>query len=211
MRAGGFGVVIGNPPYVQLAAISDYTLVGYRCLACKNIYPVVLERCLALGAQQGRQGFIVPVSSISTDGYSSLQENYLRKKVHVSCFDDRPSRLFDGLQHIRLSIFLIAQASQPGWYSTRYHKWYAEERYLDDRLAKRPTLFEKLYYQKAQPWRIPNSVPKLTAKKEVSLLKKLENVPVRIENLVQSRGDQRRGGGGRRHHRLHVLLLRGRP
>jgi hypothetical protein len=79
----------------------------------------------------GEQGYIVPVSSVSTDGYSSLQDLLGSMSVHYSSFDDRPSRLFDGLQHIRLTIHLIhKEKDKNGFYATRYNKWYSEERDL---------------------------------------------------------------------------------
>jgi hypothetical protein len=170
MREGGFDVVIGNPPYVQLKEISKYQLHGYSCTDCGNVYPVVLERCLSVCAQGGRQGYIVPVSSISTDGYSSLQERYRSKRVHVSCYDDRPSRLFDGLEHIRLVIFLLSN-NEPAWFSTRYHKWNSQER---------ESLFERLSYVAAREGIIRNSVPKLTAPLELSILSKLAAVSMTI-------------------------------
>jgi len=163
MREGGFDVVIGNPPYIQLKEIVSYQPLSYSTTECGNVYPVVLERCLSLCHKNGRQGYIVPVSSISTDGYRSLQALYRRKAVHVSCYDDRPSRLFDGLEHIRLVIFLLSDNS-PSWTSTRYHKWNSQER---------SSLFERLSYARAAEGIVSNSVPKLTAQIESSILDKL--------------------------------------
>jgi hypothetical protein len=83
MREGGFDVVIGNPPYIQLKEIKKYQPRGYACAKCGNIYPVILERSLSLCAIGGKQGYIVPVSSISTDGYSPLQNHYRKKRVQA--------------------------------------------------------------------------------------------------------------------------------
>ena len=171
MREGGFDVVIGNPPYIQLREIASYQVRGLTCTDCGNIYPVVLERCLSIIAKTGRQGYIVPVSSISTDGYSSLQERYRKRRVHVSSYDDRPSRLFDGLEHIRLVIFLLSNDSPPAWFSTRYHKWNSQER---------NTLFEQLAYVAAREGIVGNSVPKLTSEVELSILSKLSTVPMTV-------------------------------
>lgn len=171
MREGGFDVVIGNPPYIQLSEITQYRTRDYACAECGNIYPLILERCLSITAQNGRQGYIVPVSSISTDGYSTLQEQYQLRRVHVSCYDDRPSRLFDGLEHIRLVIFLLSNSSKPAWLSTRYHKWNTQER---------GSLFERLSYVTAQKGIVRNSIPKLTSKIELPILLKLAAVPMTI-------------------------------
>ena len=168
---GGFDVVIGNPPYIQLAEITRYQFRGYSCAACGNIYPVMLERCISISANSGYQGYIVPVSSVSTDGYSSLQEKYRQKRVYVSCYDDRPSRLFEGLEHIRLVIFLLSGSGRPAWYTTRYHKWNNQER---------DQLFEKLAYVEAKEGIVRNSIPKLTSKTEQSILSKIGSFPLTI-------------------------------
>jgi len=137
MAAGGFDAVIGNPPHVQLSEIGDYSVKRYACADCGNLYAVMLERSAELVHSHGRTGFIIPVSSISTDGYSSLQAIYSKQYSHISCFDDRPSRLFDGLEHIRLVIALAARSQSPRWVTTRYYKWTSEER---------QNLFQRLAY-----------------------------------------------------------------
>ena len=111
MQQGGFGVVIGNPPYIELKAVTDYRTVGYDCAEAGNLYALVIERCYRIVHTSGRQGFIVPVSSVSTDRYESLQRLLTSRNLWYSSFDDRPSRLFDGLEHIRLTIHLIGHKS----------------------------------------------------------------------------------------------------
>ncbi len=166
MAAGGFDAVIGNPPYVQLSEITEYDVSRYLCAPSGNLYAVMLERCEVLVSRHGRTGFIVPVSAISTDGYSTLQDLYAPQCVHVSCFDDRPSRLFEGLEHIRLVILLSGHdGSSPGWITTRYNKWTSEER---------GALFQRLVYCPTVPSPIPNAVPKVAHEVERSIFKKLE-------------------------------------
>ena len=65
MKDGGFDVILGNPPYVELNALREYRPKGYKCESCGNTYALFIERCLSLQVGPGREGFIVPVSSIS--------------------------------------------------------------------------------------------------------------------------------------------------
>ena len=164
MAGGGFDAVIGNPPYVQLSEVADYGVSRYSCADCGNLYAVMLERSATLVHPIGRTGFIVPVSAISTDGYSSLQKIYASQCTYVSCFDDRPSRLFDGLEHIRLVIVLGQQSDSPRWLMTRYHKWTTDER---------PNLFAKIAYFPAPVSPIENAVPKMGDELEESILQKV--------------------------------------
>ena len=165
MRRGGFDVIIGNPPYKELAAVRNYSTHGLTTVVTKNLYPLVLERCVSLGTQTGRQGFIVPVSSVSTEGYATLQTLLKRRDLHFSSFDDRPSRLFDGLEHVRLTIHLLGRYSDsPIMHSTRYNKWYGVER---------PILFAELAYSRTHCQLVSDTFPKLCSHVEHGILGKL--------------------------------------
>jgi hypothetical protein len=165
MSQGGFDVIIGNPPYVELKAVTDYQTVEYDCIEAGNLYALVLERCYDIVHAAGRQGFIVPVSSVSTDRYESLQRLLTSRDLWYSSFDDRPSRLFEGLEHIRLTIHLIGHSSlHPLLFSTRYNKWHAVER---------STLFYQLQLTSSRHVLIKNSLPKLTSVLEIGIIEKL--------------------------------------
>ena len=165
MNGGGFDVIIGNPPYVELNALHEYRPRGYACADSGNLYALVMERCSHLGRQQGRQGYIVPVSSISTDRYKTLQQLIMKRDDHFSAFDDRPSRLFDGLEHIRLTIHLLGRRTPtPQLFSTRYNKWTTDER---------PALFSKLRFSQSLSGMIEGTLPKLSSDCEKLILGKL--------------------------------------
>lgn len=167
LKSGGFNVIIGNPPYVELKQVSEYRLIGYSCYEAGNLYALVLERCLALGSTDSNQGFIVPVSSISTDRYVSLQRLLISRPLHYCSFDDRPSRLFDGLEHIRLTIHIIGSTAKPTILnSNKYNKWTSVERV---------NLFAKLTYAEVEHHPIQASLPKISSALEGSIIEKLSN------------------------------------
>jgi hypothetical protein len=164
LKSGGFDAIIGNPPYIELKEIAAYGLTKYSCKEAGNLYAVVIERCAALGKSSGRQGFIVPVSSVSTDRYESLQQLLVSREDWFSSFDDRPSRLFDGLEHIRLTIHILGRpAEQPILFSTRYNKWSAEEREF---------LFANLQFTRCTKSLVERTLPKLSAALETSIIAK---------------------------------------
>ncbi|MEP0804353.1 MAG: Eco57I restriction-modification methylase domain-containing protein [Chloroflexota bacterium] len=165
MNDGGFDVIIGNPPYIELAVIKNYQTIGYSCKDAGNLYALVIERGATLGRKNSRQGYIVPVSSISTDRYEPLQKLLASKDLHFSSFDDRPSRLFDGLEHIRLTIHIISPKSEtPTYFSTKYNKWVSEERNF---------LFQTLRYTSSTNLLFEGSLPKLTQDLEHGILDKV--------------------------------------
>jgi hypothetical protein len=76
MNDSGFGVVIGNPPYVSYAKVREkYRIIEetYRTMPCGNLYAYVTERTIQLIRSQGRLGIILPLSSTNANGNSSLQ------------------------------------------------------------------------------------------------------------------------------------------
>ena len=168
MSKGGFDVVIGNPPYKDLPMVVEYRVRGFASAATKNLYPIVMERSLQLSRHNGRLGFIVPVSSISTEGYKVLQELVFRYSGHFSSFDDRPSRLFEGLQHIRLTIHLIqhSDSNSPTLNVTECYRWNATERDF---------LFGRLSYKKVERNYLLGCLPKLSRPVEYAVLEKIWN------------------------------------
>ena len=166
MQAGGFNVVIGNPPYKELRAVTEYQIRGLSTVATRNLYPPVMERCFHFSTVDGRLGFIVPVSSISTQGYKTLQDVLFLHPGHFSSYDDRPSRLFDGLEHIRLSIHLLQNKNndQKQQSVTECYRWNADER---------PFLFGRLQYEVVEQDYLSGCMAKISRPLEHSILRKV--------------------------------------
>ena len=184
MHRGGFDVIVGNPPYIELKTLKQYSLKRYGCTEAGNLYAVMLERSISLCRSRGRLGFIVPVSSVSTDRYATLRSELSRRSLHYSSFDDRPSRLFDGLQHIRLAIHLIAPKVRlsSARFSTRYNKWSSRER---------AGLFAGLRYVRSdlvggESGR--GSLPKLSSDRERGILRKLYNEGRSMAHCLRASG-----------------------
>ena len=140
MNKGGFDVVIGNPPYVEYSKVrKEYQVNGFATVGCGNLYAMVVERSYTCLRQGGRFGMIVQLSYSCTDRMEPIQELCLSQSggLWLSHFDDRPAKLFDGLEHIRATIALSVKSANGvgGHYSTAYNRWYTESR---------PQLFESL-------------------------------------------------------------------
>ena len=109
MSQGGFDVIVGNPPYVEYRDIrKDYQVRGFATERCGNLYAMMVEQSYACLRRSGRFGMIVQLSYSCTDRMDPLQRLCLVQSAGfwLSHFDDRPAKLFDGLEHIRATIAL---------------------------------------------------------------------------------------------------------
>lgn len=165
LKGGGFDVIIGNPPYLDLRELTAYRLLGFKTLRTRNLYPVVIERSGVLGGNETRQGFIVPVSSVATEGYLTLQDIIARGTLFYSSFDDRPAHLFEGLDKNTLSILLMSGSLNAHRVcSTRMLRWNA---------AERGNLFSSFLYHSTPEARLTGCLPKIGTDKEFSIWAKL--------------------------------------
>lgn len=136
---GGFDVIIGNPPYVEYSKVKkEYTIKGYKSEKCGNIYAYVLERCFYILSKIGRFSMIVQNSIVCTDRMKPIQD-IMQEKYDLFCanFDDKPAKLFTGLQHMKGSIVICNPKQTNRIYSTEFTRWYD---------CFRAYLFEVLHY-----------------------------------------------------------------
>ena len=131
MRRGGFDVIIGNPPYVEYSKVrKTYRVKGLSTETCGNLYAFCTERSYDLLATNRRFGFIVQAPIVSTRRMYPLRM-FIQEHSSFSAyatFDDRPSKLFQGMDHCRVCIILSRTgALEHRPLTTRYHKWYKEE------------------------------------------------------------------------------------
>ncbi|MCW5775309.1 MAG: hypothetical protein KIS87_02540 [Phycisphaeraceae bacterium] len=181
ISTGGFDVVIGNPPYVEYSKVRDeYRILGFATESCGNLYAPCSERAYQLLRPSGRFGFIVQAPVVSTQRMRPARDLILARSdmVAIATFDDRPSKLFDGMHHCRLAI-LLARVSASGTsdtvHASRYYKWYAEER---------SHLFATLGYHAVPAAMCRDFVPKVRSGMELEILRRLSTARTSVGNLL---------------------------
>src|SRR5262249_14789083 len=130
MGAGGFDVILGNPPYiVNTPAKVPYVIKEehFRTYECKNLYAFVFERSLNLSHEKSSVSLIVQMTALSSEKLASLQDLLLERGLLVAVFfPRRPESVFDGVE-MPVSI-LVSRTGSPAMFTSRVSRFYTEER-----------------------------------------------------------------------------------
>ena len=165
---GGFDVIIGNPPYVEYSKIrKHYEVSNVKSIDAGNIYAYVIERSLYLSHIASRNGMIIQMSAFCTPRMKPFQKIWFEnaKFSSLAFFDDRPGKLFDNLQHIRVVIPILEKGKpSPFVATTCYNKFYSE---------CRKYVFSNLTYYTSDISRKDFSVIKIHCQVEENIAKKI--------------------------------------
>ena len=138
MHKGGFDVIVGNPPYVNCKSLG-YVVQSPKSLRFPDIYGYVVIQSHRITSQQGRCGFIVPLSVTFSFEFSDLRGQLASSGIHwFSSFDNIPAALFSGVSQ-RCTIWLSSSAGSD-LFATRLFRW---------RSAYRTFLLDNVIYNKA--------------------------------------------------------------
>lgn len=155
MNAGGFDVIIGNPPYVTSSKVRTmYSVRDFQTGECPDIYAWCVERTSQLLNDIGRTGMILPLSlGFSRDFdalrdllYSSYDSNWF------SSFGRIPAALFAHDVRVRNTIHIGSRRGGDEHRSSRLHRWFD---------CERPNLFSLLHYAHYNPGAWGGRIPKL--------------------------------------------------
>ena len=180
LNGGGFDVIIGNPPYVEMSDLADqYAIKNLSLIETGNLFAVCMERFTALLHSRGRVGVIVPISSVSTPRMLPLMKLLNRSfgPLCLSNFAVRPGKLFVGVD-MNLTIIVgekTAGKSVPSAFATGYNRW-------SEHL--RPSLFQILEYADSSLIEGRSAFTKLGRVIERSILERIAKQP----SLTRLRG-----------------------
>jgi hypothetical protein len=132
IKKGGFSILIGNPPYVELSKINyRKSLKSFYTEPTGNLYCPVVERSCVMTHKIGRLGMILPMSLSCTERMNEMRDVLESRQsvMWTSHFsgDAHPSVLFEGVK-LRLDILIVASSNQSRIFSSPYCKWFADAR-----------------------------------------------------------------------------------
>jgi hypothetical protein len=157
IAGGGFDVVIGNPPYIEMvrratpgsgkASASDFP--HFHTRIATDFYAICYERSLQLLHPRGRHAFIVPLNLAVTGDFASVR-SLINKRFSEfwSTFAKRPDSIFRGVETRNTILCLGPGDSQ---YGTKFNVFSQ---------ATRGYMFQTLEFGKIQR---ANSLPPFRA------------------------------------------------
>ena len=175
MSQGGFDVVIGNPPYLELREV-DYKMIGYTCIDTAAIHALCIERSAALLCNAGCMSMIVPLALPSTQRMKAVQNILERgnRNVWYGNFAWRPAKLFETVNRA-LTIFVMTPSDSPKSLSTAYQKWTSDSR---------EGLFDLINFAQVPRDRMSFWVPKIGSAIELPILDKLMSVRTSVADCI---------------------------
>ena len=165
MAAGGFDVIIGNPPYVSITKI-EYSLPKGRTGYFPDIYAHVLIRALSVSQTHGRLGMIVPLSVTFSEDFGELRGALSAAGLNwFSSYDNIPAAVFAGVSQ-RCTIWLTHRSTNRGIFVSPMYRWRSEYR---------PMLTSRISYTSLGEYNIAvRGIPKLAAALQCEVLDALQ-------------------------------------
>jgi len=160
---GGFDVIIGNPPYLEVRQIS-YEVSNFKTLDSGAVHVYCIERSLSLLSPQGNISMIVPLALVCTQRMTLIQKLIEENRsAWYANFAWRPAKLFDAVNRA-LTIFVANSQPHTNKQTTPYIKWASENREL---------LFKTIAYCIYNNKRDSFWMPKLHSQIENNILQKV--------------------------------------
>ena len=178
---GGFDVIIGNPPYLEVRQI-DYKISGYKTIDSGAVHAFCMERSLNLIHTKGNMSMIVPIALVCTQRMTTIQQLLENNRSSwYSNFAWRPAKLFDAVNRA-LSIFVVNASDTIHHYTTPYQKWISENR---------KNLFKEISYTQYDVRRDSFWMPKLSSDVENRILECILRQPKTIGNYITNRSQSK--------------------
>jgi len=179
LKKGGFDIVIGNPPYVDIYEVEYRSL-----LRAKNLYDAFMRTSLELLHKGGTFGLIHANSAYCQPKYSDLR-NFLRKHTNdmiIIHFAIRPQPVFKGVMQRTAITICKKDSSEPKRIKTsRYLRLTEDNR---NQILQDPPVYDSSRFA----FNFKDFVPKIGSKMDYDIFGRLFSNEKTIKDFIEYSG-----------------------
>lgn len=130
LTAGGFDVVIGNPPYINKNKVTQYSFSGFKSELSNDIFAPCMERAVSIVKSDGAFSMIVPIAFQFSKDYEIIRAVVANKKPArwVSTYSRNPASLFDASVGVRSTIVLAHHSTENRLATSSLRRWQEDGR-----------------------------------------------------------------------------------
>ncbi len=130
LTAGGFDVVIGNPPYINKNKVTQYSFGGFKSGLSNDIFAPCMERAVSILKMDGAFSMIVPIAFQFSKDYEIIRDLVASKKPArwVSTYSRNPASLFDASVGVRSTIVLAHHSTENRLATSSLRRWQEDGR-----------------------------------------------------------------------------------
>jgi hypothetical protein len=176
---GGFDVVVGNPPYVELNEI-EY---GYLLTESKNLYDAFIKTSVNMLISHGRFGFIHANSAYCQPKYKALR-SFLKENTDdliIINFAIRPQPIFKGvMQRTAITICKKDNGGAKIVKTSRYIRLTEKNR---NEILSHPSIYNSSLFA----WNFEEFVPKIGNEFDYCIFKKLFENAKNVEDILDKK------------------------
>ena len=202
--AGGFSVVVGNPPFVSRNKV-EYSFHGFASDGAPDIYAPCLERSAQMVVDDGRLAMIAPISLVRGLRFRQLRQS-LEAQLPTrwfSVYDLIPGNLFKAKVRPVILVGHAIKTHSSQVSSSNLRRWRSEYR---------EHLFETVMYSNSYPeWRLDQTWPLIGDPAASDLLRELSASGKSIGTWVRRHGKFRMGRKTVMNLRFITVFLREPP
>ena len=177
-KNGGFDVVVGNPPYVDIKSLNPIEVKYYfkRFLTTENrvnLYSIFIEKGIEILSKNGILSFINPNSMLVNDSYTKLRNLIFSKITHIVKL---PDNIFEEAK-VETIIFEIKN-SENKINLVNVIKYNKNEKITSIDENKAIIIYKSDWNTKEKHFNI------YISKREKEILDKIENESLKLENIA---------------------------
>lgn len=182
MKAGGFDVVIGNPPYVKIQTMMESSPLSvetlkqnYKSASSGNIdiYLCFVEKALQLLKSTGEMGYILPNKFFEGDMGENLRNIIASKKALKKVVYFGANQIFDNATTYTCLLFLSGNERESFELFRFYKDEDIEEALKNEKLSHLP-----ISLTNEEKWNFHSEYI-------LNILNKLKSMPVKLEDLTR--------------------------